>query len=57
VNLSNGGGFVELRQFQDHPSDYKIIVFDGLNHDRVMYSGSSRSAEKLHLLYDRDNEH
>ena len=57
MNLSNGGGFVELRQFQDHPSDYKIIVFDGLNHDRVMYSGSSRSAEKLHLLYDRDNEH
>ena len=57
LDLSNGGGFEELRQFQDHLSDYKIIVFDGLNPDRVMFSGNSRSAKKLHLLYDRDNEH
>jgi hypothetical protein len=38
VDLSNGGGFQELRQFQEHLSDYKIIVFDGLNPDRVMFS-------------------
>jgi len=30
VDLSNGGGFEELRQFQEYLSDYKIIVFDGL---------------------------
>jgi len=57
VNLSNGGGFEELRQFQDHISDCQIIVFDGLNPNRVMFSGNSRSAKKLHLLYDRANEH
>jgi len=38
VYLYNGGGFEELRQFQDHLSDYQIIVFDGLNTDRVMFS-------------------
>jgi hypothetical protein len=25
VDLSNGGGFHELRQFQEHLSDYNII--------------------------------
>jgi len=57
VYLSNGGGFEELRQFQDYLSDYQIIVFDGFNPDRIMFNGNSRSAKKLHLLYDRDNEH
>jgi len=57
VYLSIGGGFEELRQFQDNLSDYQIIVLDGLNPDRVMFSGNSISAKKLHLLYDRDNEH
>jgi len=32
-------------------------VFDGLNHDRRMFSGNSRSAKKLNLLHDRDDEH
>ena len=36
VDLSNSGGFVELRRFQEHLSDYKISVFDVFNADRVM---------------------
>jgi len=32
-------------------------MFDGLNPDRVVFSGNSRSGRTLHLLYDRDNEH
>jgi len=56
VDLSNGGGFEEIRQLQNHLSDYQIIVFHGLNPDRVMSSENSRSAKKLHLLHDRDNE-
>ena len=32
-------------------------MFDGLNPDRVMCSGNSFSTKKLHLPYDRDNEH
>jgi hypothetical protein len=30
VDLSNGGGLEELEQFQQYLSDYKNIVFDGL---------------------------
>jgi len=57
VDLSNGGGFKELQQFQQYLSDYKFIVFDGLYPDRVIFSGNSLSAKKLYLLYDRNNDH
>jgi len=57
VDLSNCGVFEELRQFQEYLSDYKIIVFDGLYPNMVMFSGNSISAKKLHLLCDRDSGH
>ena len=50
VDLSNGGGFEELEQFQEYLSDYKNVVFDGLNPDKVMFSGNSLSDKKLYLL-------
>jgi len=55
VDLSNGGIFKELQQFQEYLSDYKIMVFDGLYSDRVMFSGNSLSAKKSYLLYDHYN--
>jgi hypothetical protein len=57
VDLSNGWGIEELRQFQQYLSDYKIIEFDGLHPDRVMFSENSLSDKKLYLLYDRDSGH
>ena len=32
-------------------------MFDGLNPDRVMFSGNSLSCKKLYLLYNGDNRH
>ena len=57
VNLCNAGVFKELQQFQEHLSDYKIIVYVGLNTDWVMFSGNSVSSKKLYLLYDAKNKH
>ena len=57
VDLSNGGGLEELQQFQDYFSDYKIVVFDGLSPDMLIFSGNSLSAKKLYLLYNSDNGH
>ena len=57
VDLSNGGGSKELEQIQEYHSDYKIAVFDGLNQDRVMFSGKSLSDKKLYLLYNSDDRH
>jgi hypothetical protein len=50
VDLSNGGGFEEFQQFQQYLSDYKVIVFDGLHVERVMFSGNSLLAKKLYLI-------
>ena len=44
------GGLEELEQFQEYLSDYKNVVFDGLNPDKVMFSGNSLSDKKLYLL-------
>ena len=57
VDLTNGGGFQELRLFQDYLSVYQIIVFDGLNPEMCMFIGNTFSAKQLHLLYDRGNRH
>jgi hypothetical protein len=56
-NLRNAGGLDELQQFQEYLSDYKIIVYDGLDPSRVMFSGNSVSAKKLYLLYDVKHKH
>ena len=52
VNLTNGGSFKELEQFQNYLLDYKIIMYDGLSPDRVLFIGNSFSKKKLYLLYD-----
>ena len=57
VGLSNGGSFKELEQLQEYLSDYKIVVFNGLNADRVMFSGNSLSVKKLYLLYHAERKH
>jgi len=57
VDLSNGGGFEEFEHFQGYLSDYKIVVFDGLNPDRVMFSENSLSDKKFYMLYNTDNKH
>jgi len=53
VDLSNGGGLEELQQFQDYLSDYKILVFEGLSPDRLIFSGNSLSTKKLYLFMIR----
>ena len=57
VDLFNGGGLKVLQLFQEYLSDYKIIVFEGLYPDRVMFSGNSPSAKKMYLLCDQDFRH
>jgi len=57
VDSTNGGGLEEFRQFQEYHSYFKIIVFNGLSLDRVMFSRNSISDKKFYLLYDFESEH
>jgi hypothetical protein len=57
VDLTNGGGLEEIRQFQEYLSDYRIVVFDGLRPDRVIFIGNFLWAKKLYLLYNSETGH
>ena len=57
MDLLNGGSFQELKQFQEYLSDYKIVVFNGLNQDRVMFSGNFLSGKKQCLRYNAETKH
>jgi hypothetical protein len=57
INLENGGGIPELEKFQDHFRQYKIVVYTGLNCDRIMYEGQVETSERINLLYDDTARH
>ena len=57
VCLSIVGRLEELWHFQEYISDYKIVVVNGLNPDKFMFSGNSLSAKKFYLLYAMDSRH
>jgi len=40
-----------IHQFQEHFHEYKIIVYEGLNCDGIMFEGQVQSSKRL-LLYD-----
>ena len=52
IDLSNGGGVPELYLFQEHFKDYRIIVYEGLNCDDIIFDGQVESEKKINLLYD-----
>jgi hypothetical protein len=47
VKLTNGRGFNGTEQFQNIRSDYKIIVYDDLSPDRVIFSENSISTKEF----------
>jgi hypothetical protein len=48
----SGGSIPELERFHDHFSQYKIVVYTGLNCESVMFEGHVETSERLNLLYD-----
>jgi len=43
VDLTNGGGIRELTQFQEHISDYRIVVYGGLKCEDLIYDGQTEA--------------
>jgi hypothetical protein len=56
IDLSNGAGIPEIERFQEHFSQYKIVVYEGLNCD-IMYEGHVDSPARINLLYDDVTRH
>ena len=57
IHLSNGGGIRELTQFQEHYTDYRIVVYGGLNCEDIIFDGQTESEKKIYLLYDETTRH
>jgi len=52
IDLTSGGGITELNHFQEHSRDYKIVVYQGLVCDDIVYEGQEDTSKHLNLLYD-----
>jgi hypothetical protein len=52
IDLENGAGIPELARFQEHFSEYRIVVYEGLNCNHIMYDGKVDSPKRINLLYD-----
>jgi len=55
IDMTSGGGF--SNRFQEHFRDYKIVVYQGLGCDDIMYEGQVDSSKHLNLFYDDVERH
>jgi hypothetical protein len=57
IDLTNGAGIPELVRFQEHFHKYKIVMYQGLSCDNIMFEGRVQSSKRLNLLYDDVHQH
>jgi len=50
IDVTNGAGLPELDKFQEHFREYKIVVYEGLRCDTIMFEGHVESNKRLNLL-------
>ena len=49
--MTKGAGIPELVRFMENFHDYKIVVYEGLSCDNIMFEGRVESSKRLNLLY------
>ena len=57
IDLSSGAGIPGLATFQEQFREYKIVVYQGLSCENIMFEGRVESAKRLNLLYDDVERH
>ena len=50
MDLTNRGGIPELIRFQEHFGDNKIVVYDCLHCDNIIFEGQTWSSKRINLL-------
>ena len=50
IVLTNGGEIPELVRFQEQFGDYKIVVYDDLHCDNIIFEGQTESSKRINLL-------
>jgi len=57
INLQHGGGIQEFHRFQNHFSEYRIVVYGGLDCGDIIFDEQGTSEKRINLLYDDVNRH
>ena len=57
IDVTHGGGIPELIRFQKNFHEYKIVVYDSVHCDNIIYEGHVESPKRINLLYDDVNRH
>jgi hypothetical protein len=57
IDLQNGVGVHEIQRFHDHFSEYKILVYDGLKGEDIIFEGQVAPDRTLNLLYNDVERH
>jgi hypothetical protein len=57
IDLQNGEGVNELQRFQDHLTEFKFVVYGGLDCEDIIFEGKVTSAKRVNLLYDDFTRH
>jgi hypothetical protein len=57
IELRDCGGIPELTKFQEHLSQYRIVVYSGLQCENIMFDGQVNASTRINLLYDDVNRH
>jgi len=57
IDLTRGGGISEINRFQEHFRDYKIVVYQGLGCEDIIFEGQVDSSKHLNRLYDDVERH
>ena len=57
IDVTNGDGIPELSRFQEYFRDYKIVVYQGLGFDDIMFEGQVDTSKSLNLPYGDVGRH
>jgi len=57
IDLTDSAGIPELVRFQEYFHEYKIVVYQGLGYDSIMFEGRVESSKRINLLYDEVDLH
>jgi hypothetical protein len=57
IELRNGGRIPELTMFQEHLSQYRNVVYSGLECDSIMFDGQVNAGTRINVPYNDVNRH
>jgi hypothetical protein len=57
IYLDNGGDIPELIRFQEHFKEYRIVVYEGLDCDHIIFDDQNEAPKRQNLLYDGVTRH